>query len=230
MISIHLKGGLGNQMFQIAAALAEAYRNNDNACFDLDTRVYKGQGNNPSFYKENVFSKLCDLPGTNCRYMNDGYYQSEKYFIEYKDKIIDVFTNMEIVNNLINKYPLNNSLSVHVRRGDYLGLQHYHPCPSMEYYQQVLSLIEADNILVFSDDIEWCKKNFKNVIFVEGQKDYEDLYLMSLCKHHIIANSSFSWWGAYLSRDENVIAPKLWFGYGGPQNWQDIYCKNWTIC
>ena len=222
-------GGLGNQMFQIAAALAEAYRTNDKACFSLDKNIHKGQGNNPSYYKNTVFSKLCNSVVTEeCRYLRKDYYQSEKYFADYRDKIIDMFTNEEIVYKLSSHYSFNDTVSVHVRRGDYLNLQHYHPCPSLEYYKNALSLINANNILIFSDDINWCKKNFNNCMFVEGYKDYEDMYLMSLCSSHIIANSSFSWWGAYLSKGKRVIAPKKWFGSVIP-SWEDIYCKDWNI-
>jgi hypothetical protein len=89
-----------------------------------------------------------------------------------------------------------------------------------EYYYRALNYLweveTADNILVFSDDIEWCQKNFlaqyDKIHYVTGLKDWEELYLMSLCTNNIVANSSFSWWGAYLNRNKSrkVFAPKPW--------------------
>ena len=93
--------------------------------------------------------------------------------------------------------------------------------------------------LVFSNDIEWCKYHLtkdslgiKNIIYVENTKPYEDLLLMQQCNHNIIANSSFSWWGAWLNSNENkkVIAPKLWFGPAYKDfNSIDNYCNEWII-
>lgn len=231
MISIELMGGLGNQMFQIAATLSKAFETDEIACFNLDKDVYRGQGHHPSFYKTNIFSKLCNSNTSKCTKLHQEYYQSEKYFNNYKDEIVNIFRNEEVLNRIRSKYPLESSVSVHVRRGDYLSLQHYHPCPPLEYYKNAISQLSVENVLIFSDDINWCKNNFNNCMFIEGQEDYEDMYLMSLCTHHIIANSSFSWWGAYLSKnDGTVFAPKKWFGEGGPQNWKDVYCKNWIVC
>ena len=89
----------------------------------------------------------------------------------------------------------------------------------------------CENFIIFSDDIKWCKNNFigDKFTFIEGEKDYIDLWLMSLCNHNIIANSSFSWWGAWLNQNPNkkVIAPINWFGPEKKLNPKDIYCKNW---
>jgi hypothetical protein len=91
---------------------------------------------------------------------------------------------------------------------------------------------DYNNIFVFSDDITWCRNNlgFKNMIFVEGNVDIEDLWLMSLCEKNIIVNSSFSWWGAYLntSKDKVVIAPSNWFGPSAGLNSSDIIPDEWN--
>ena len=91
----------------------------------------------------------------------------------------------------------------------------------------------CDNFLIFSDDIVWCKNNFvgDKFIFIEGEEDYIDLWLMSLCNHNIIANSSFSWWGAWLNKNNNktVIAPKNWFGPNKKLDPTDLYCKDWLV-
>jgi len=104
-----------------------------------------------------------------------------------------------------------------------------------DYYNRALAYIESkvqiDYILVFSDDIGWCKANFSDprIKFIEGQPDYMDMYAMSGCNYNIIANSSFSWWSAYLNENENkiVCAPSGWFGFAFKEDWQDIYCENW---
>jgi hypothetical protein len=167
-----------------------------------------------------------------------GHFQSEKYFIEHRDKILELF---EIDNTtktyLSEKYGdiINqDTCSIHIRRGDYLGLPNYHPTQSIEYYKESIQIIgEEKHFLVFSDDIEWCKENFGfliNKTFISDNKDYEDLYLMSMCKNNIIANSTFSWWGAWLNNNENkqVIIPSKWFGVSNSHlNTNDLYCDKW---
>jgi hypothetical protein len=132
-------------------------------------------------------------------YYLDGYWQSEKYFKEIKDVIkSELSSNFDFSNSLA--LPIkDNNISIHIRRTDYITSNGYHPVQSIQYYKDALKLIgDYDNIFVFSDDIEWCKQNleFEKMIFIEGFDDVEDLWIMSMCKNNIIANSSFSWWGA----------------------------------
>ena len=107
--------------------------------------------------------------------------------------------------------------SIHVRRGDYVNHPNHHPVQTIEYYQKSIELVKdkTDTFLIFSDDIEWCKNNFKgnNLIFIENEKDYVELFLQSKCTHNIISSSSFSWWGAYLNNKPNrkTVGPKQWF-------------------
>jgi len=128
----------------------------------------------------------------------------------------------------------NNVTAINVRKGDYLLYKNYHPTVSAEYINKALEEIpNRDHHLIISDDIPWCKENLNlpNCIYLEGYNTYEQLWILSLCKHFVISNSSFSWWGAYLSLNENkiVIAPETWFGPEGPQDWSDTYCSDWTI-
>jgi len=118
----------------------------------------------------------------------------------------------------------SNSVSLHIRRGDYLSksVEVFEPL-NLDYYYSGIeyfnNTIKEPHYFVFSDDIEWAKSNFVQsssytvVDYNGADKGYEDMRLMSLCKHNIIANSSFSWWGAWLNRnpDKNVLAPKKWF-------------------
>jgi hypothetical protein len=159
-----------------------------------------------------------------------GYWQSEKYFQEVNDIIRADFQfhrPLDAKNALlINEVQGNSSVSVHIRRGDYLSdiktSKIMNVC-SLEYYQNALSFmcsrVVDPTFYIFSDDIEWAKANLalpSKSFFVDhnvGIDSYKDMQLMSGCKHHIIANSSFSWWGAWLSAnaDKLVIAPRTWF-------------------
>jgi len=152
-----------------------------------------------------------------------GYWASENYFIDnFKQVREQLNLKNELIakidQNIINDIKHNNCVSVHIRRGDYLTNNFFHNL-ELDYYHRAIrylkSIVNNPFFVFFSDDINWVKEYFKNEnsIFVENQKDYEDLYLMSLCKHNIIANSTFSWWGAYLNKkvDKIVIAPKIWY-------------------
>jgi hypothetical protein len=147
----------------------------------------------------------------NFSYCFDGYWQDHRYIKDYRDEIISSI-NFEVDHD----FDFTDSCSIHVRRGDYLRLGHMHPVLELDYYQKALDIINPNgNIYVFSDDIAWCKKelNFKNMVFVEGNSNINDLKLMSFCSNNITANSSFSWWAAWLNKNENkkVVCPKKWF-------------------
>ena len=157
-----------------------------------------------------------------------GFFQSEKYFIHYKKIVLKLLRFSKIKDKLHQKY-LNlinnkNSVAIHIRRGDYLNdpkVRHIHGILGSDYYKKSISYIKkkVKNPLffIFSDDIELVKKTFsffnnKKYIFIDTKSPINDLYLMSNCKHFIIANSTFSWWGAWLSKNKRkiVCAPKRW--------------------
>lgn len=160
-----------------------------------------------------------------------GYWQSAKYFEENWTSLSSEFDflyppseeNLKLINILDKDY---FSISLHVRRGNYANIESVnktHGTLSLEYYEKAISyfrdLYENPTFYIFSDDIEWARLNLNipcNTIYVDindDKSDYEDLRIMSLCKHNILANSTFSWWGAYLNKNQNkvVIAPKSWF-------------------
>jgi hypothetical protein len=160
----------------------------------------------------------------------EGYWQSEKYFTDISETIrkeISVKNEPDELNrNTLTQINITNSVSLHIRRGDYISNKksmETHGVPGMDYYMQAQALIEEKiknpHIFVFSDDIEWTRNHLKSDLplhFIDHngvKKNYEDMRLISFCKHHIIANSSFSWWGAWLSNNPQkiVIAPKKWF-------------------
>ena len=256
MISCKLTGGLGNQMFQIAATHALALRNNDTAGFDLEGCYTPNQGNPSTKYRNNVLAKISDFKGpyrvsySEPRFgyeelpyapnlLLEGYFQSEKYFIDYKNEILDLFVipDIDLIGDIFNnrRESKGNITSVHIRRGDYLkNLDFHQPC-SVDYYKTAIESIGDSNFLIISDDINWCKENFKgeNIFFSDYKFNNElwDFTIMCLSDNNIIANSSFSWWGAYLNRNPNkkIIAPKKenWFGLKGPKDTEDIIPNNW---
>lgn len=172
----------------------------------------------------------------------NGFFQSENFFVHNRDFILDIFEPSNDIKEYIEgKYSdvlKLKTCAIHVRRGDYLKLQDTHIVQDIEYYNSgIIEIGEVDKYLVFSDDIEWCKQNFigDKFLFIEETRDYNELFLMSLCTHQIISNSSFSWWGAWLNKnpDKKVIGPKRWFNESS--NWlkqesinsDDILPDNW---
>ncbi|MFZ5553778.1 MAG: alpha-1,2-fucosyltransferase [Bacteroidota bacterium] len=173
----------------------------------------------------------------------DGYWHSEKYFVVHRKQIVNDFTIKNIsspVEKWKDEIENKNAVSVHVRRGDYLNETNrkiYAECGSA-YYLKAMEAIgkkTADaEYYIFSDDPDWCMKNLgtgSRLHFVDVEKQHkphEDIFLMSLCKHNVIANSSFSWWGAWLNRNKNkiVIAPEKWF-LSADKNTKDLLPENW---
>ena len=191
--------------------------------------------NSKTFQQLNDNFKFNELTyNNNFNYYLTGYWQSENYFLESSDLIRNELSPSDSILKKLNLTPFidTNVVSLHVRRTDYVTSNGYHPVQSIEYYKKALDVIgEYDYIFVFSDDIQWCKDNltFNNMIFMEGFDDVEDLWLMSMCKNNIIANSSFSWWGAWLNNNLNkkVIAPNNWFGSKVNLSVDSIIPNNW---
>jgi len=196
-----------------------------------------------SFVKENTLTKIFQEKGfefdpgislINDHTAIDGYFQSYKYFESFEKEIKKEFTFkphiLEKSKNIISQY--SNPVAIHVRRGDYVN----HPgfwVITPEYIINALhSLNPGSNVtyLIFSDDIDWCKETFgEGFVFIEGNNQYEDLCLMSLCNHNIISNSSYSWWAAWLNDnpDKRIVAPKNWFTE--PKSLNDLYPNNWIV-
>ena len=184
--------------------------------------------------------KFFDLPdNTNL----SGFFQCEKYWLhisdvirkefEFKDEFYDKAAK---ANESLRKI-FKRLVSIHIRRGDYVGIQEEHPVLPADYYQEAVGKF-ADGeygFLVFSDDIQYCKKMFgedPNILYSEHSKDFTDMAMMSMCDHNIIANSTFSWWAAWLNSnpDKRVIAPSIWLG-PKIQHLQTnyLYCEGWEV-
>lgn len=172
-----------------------------------------------------------------------GYWQCEKYFAEYRDDLLKTFCfpmPQDDSCQRVRDHILNSeiSVSVHVRRGDYLCSKYsevYRDVCTELYYQRAMDCIREEysgcQFYVFSDDLSWCKTqlNSSDVTFVDcnsGMNSPYDMYLMSICKHNIIANSSFSWWGAWLNQNElkEVLVPERWFHH---MDVADQICDTW---
>lgn len=168
-----------------------------------------------------------------------GWFQNEKYFRKYREVLIKEFTpkkKIKIPVWLKDILASEDTVSIHIRRGDYRKLKL--DLPLVYYYQAIRIFLEYNQnsvFLIFTDDMEWVKKNFS----VEGQfyfvnddkklEDYEELFIMSKCKHNIISNSTFSWWGAWLNSNpkKKVVAPKLWNGRMGKNYGEHIIPEGW---
>lgn len=199
---------------------------------------FKKDKRNRFFYVEDKDGKYDEsvFDTTNCTFV--GYWQSETYFRNIKSKILHVFdfTNLEPKVREFGKQLNNDFISVHIRRGDYLKFDKYQTI-SLEYYWNAINCMKKifpnAKFIFFSDDINWVIQTFdlENMIvcrpeFFDDYKDWYDMYLMTLCKGNIIANSSFSWWGSWLNQNANVVAisPKKWLkGCETP----DIWCDGW---
>jgi len=182
-----------------------------------------------------------------------GYWQSEKYFKHRRQEIINLFTgykkdNMKKLKQIL---PWEKTIGIHIRRGDYLKYQHAHVVQTVEYFKvalekvaeklgyETVDLLNKDyKLIIFSDDIKWCKndeffKSMNNKKFITRTKTIEDMYLMSMCSHNVISNSTFSWWGSWLNEnpDKIVVAPKMWFNpnYMKPDQWKDIYTEEMIV-
>ena len=259
-------GGLGNQMFQYAAARAMADRLGTEVSLDLrrfdtyrlrtpalhrwridahsispeETRRYphwllRIAGRLPpsvmrmlGYYREPSFAFDPSFEGLSRSLYLAGYFQSERYFHSIRERLLREFVPTEPpdVQNASLASQIQNcmSVSLHVRRGDYISVpknQKIHGSCSPEYYQRAIAAVQARvgqaTWFVFSDDLLWVRQHLRvpgPVVYVDGNDDRPewDIHLMSQCRHHVCANSSFSWWGAWLNprAEKLVVAPQAW--------------------
>jgi len=258
MLSVKISEGLGNQMFQYAYAKALQVRGYDVVINFHNSRMPHG-GFSLGKYKidlnpinhltphnivhEGKLSFRENLLNVTDGSEISGYFQSELYFKNIRDTIVNQFTLDEYspyAKNIQAFIETNTcTCSIHIRRGDYAHHKQLKLLP-IDYYNDAIEYINSKfkevNFLVFSDDILFAKGFLKNqnITFInstEKRPPHEDIYLMSLCEHNIIANSSFSWWGAWLNsnKDKLVIAPEHWFidEYTHEEP-TDIVCKSWV--
>jgi hypothetical protein len=248
-------GRLGNQMFQYATLRGIAETKGYEFCIPEST--FKNEWEDHQLFEAFTLPNLKTKKFLSANYYQEkqynysqeyvdecsdnvnlfGYFQTEKYFSHIADSIREDFTfKPEVLNLCKEAFDFDEIISLHVRRTDYVEKSDDHPLCPMEYYEKALTKFDSDlPVLIFSDDTEWCKEQelFKPDRFMVSESEWNlvDMCLMTMCSHHIIANSSFSWWGAWLSGSDNVIAPSRWFGdkgYTATHNTDDIVPDRWT--
>jgi len=266
MITVDLKGGLGNQLFQIATGYATAKtlgrpfylrRNQFSGC---------GQGSHPSRYYDTIYKKI-PLVDTNIeatvhesgfayspiieriptgKVALHGYFQSDQYFASYTKEIKDLFVPEEGIIEWLKHKPLltqfpelvgdHDYCFIGVRRGDYMNRANaaiHNPC-GVAYYTEAMQRMGKSRYYIASDDIAWCRTNFvgDQFRFIEAD-DIETFYIMALFKNYIIANSTFHWWGSFLSIYDRhrIIAPDKWVFGPNPRKEQywSIYRDNMEV-
>lgn len=251
-------GDFGNQLFQIAAVLSLSKK------YDLKPILPKWKYqryfnlNNSSYFKDFKVRNKIYLYENKSSYENlkldntknydlEGYRQTDKYFKNIKNEIIEIFKpSEEYIKKIQNDFPIinnENTVSIHIRRGDYLNYLNKNLFYSQteDYYYNSIKYIQDIvksplTIIIVSNDKNWCKKNLNiinalpNVHYSPFSLQLDDFTVLYLCKNHIIANSSYSWWSAYLSNGGITIAPKDWYnGNYKNKNTFDLYPKDWIL-
>lgn len=287
LVTVALEGGLGNQLFEVATAYAYARKTNRHFVLNHNMKTVSAGSPTPRpTYFKNTFQWTAhdslqnhswqDWTEPSFRYTEippfsgvnniklKGYFQSPKYFQDYRQELIQKLTSPDLLRNItpFPSTPGYPTVSLHIRRTDYLGISLFAKLP-MSYYQRAIDYLKQHvspnlQLIIFSDDLPWCHGNLQSwasdqlkMYFIDEQPekltDEQELFCMSTCDHHIIANSSFSWWGAYLDPKSNLgsngnsdakhyldpkpdtvtIAPREWFT--STHDWQDIYAPEWIV-
>jgi hypothetical protein len=261
-----ITGGLGNQLFVIASTYAYARK------YDKNFYITNTTNNGDIVYWDNILSylkkdgrlvfnhqikkfdiyKYKDVNYTEIPYFDkhtvlEGYFQSDKYFKEYKREILKLLSLPEYYKKAaelkVAKFNEETIVAVHIRRGDYLKYSNVYHLLSKNYYDNAKQVLEEKLgfrpiYLYFTNDKKWVRENFtlenKDEI-IDLDRDFKEFCVMQQCHHFIIANSSFSWWAAYLSDvlegvlPKYVIAPRNWYKHDTKINWSDIYPEDWIL-
>lgn len=276
-VDVQVVGGLGNQMFQFAAAKALAMQNNAELRMDISaftnyktwpyqldlfnvqealttpetpSRLKKWFSNSAQIYQEPHFhfdENFFSLAGDNL-YLR-GYFQSFRYFEHIRSTLENTFTLRKPLTHSsqawLKKFSqTDNSIAVHIRRGDYLDPQNQsiHQSVTLDYYHRAMSLMreicKQQHFFIFSDDAAYIHEHFSKlgdvtIVSSDNTPAHEEMLLMSQCQHNIIANSTFSWWGAWLNNNPQkiVCAPYQWFSRARQRELDptDLYCPDWII-
>lgn len=231
-------GGLGNNLFQIAAAVGASEKLNCEYVIPEDWKhknMFAGEFSfgNVSLPRYNEpFFHYSEITKTNIELF--GYFQTSRYFNHCANKIKRLFAPTQQIKEYIkwkyDKILKRETCSIHVRRGDYLNLSEYHYNLETSYYEGIQNMFPKFYYVCFSDDIQWCKQNIKADFYVSDSTENE-FHLMAMCKNNIIANSSFSWWASYLNPNKEKLvfapSPDKWFGAKKSHlNVSDLYCSN----
>lgn len=268
-----MRGGIGNQLFQISTGYSVAKQINRALFIKQNSQYDMIQGSLPSKYTNSIYQdikQVNEVKGNsliieekqwaaydimsqihNSKNIDNiilrGYFQSEEYFLPYREELRELFIPKfgpinfleQQTEKILCKFPelkVNHDYCfIGVRRGDYVTYSHVHnPC-GMTYYNKAMNLMNKERYYIASDDIEWCKTKFigKQYYFFDIKDDLSQLMIMTLFPNYIISNSSYHWWGSYLSVYDNpvVIAPNLWIGGAEApfDSYKTIYRKEMKI-
>lgn len=274
-VSCVIQGGLGNQLFQIAAAYDYGFKYNKTPIFKNVDNLYNPFNHERKTFWKTLFSNKLnvvdddeynkiqfthinearnniynELPYAKGNVMLHGYFQSYKYISEKtrikmieliysnEDYMYEAYDIYEKIKKIFGDVEDDDMISLHIRRGDYLLIDKFHTNLDKEYYDKSYDKScsignKKRAVVVFSDDIEWCKSNIKydKIYFIDINNVSVEFILLSLFQNNIIANSTFSWFASYISsfKDKIVIAPKKWFDVNGPQQFSDIFTDKMII-
>lgn len=268
-VIVNVKGGTGNQLFQVAYGMSLAKRLGGDLCLPKkkSSSIYTLTGLSPILqtipqvevrprktsrmdqegwtyqeHKERLPSVLQDKD-----IFVDGYFQSSKFFANALPEVLEAF--LPPLKALYPSLPTFDgpSVAIHIRRGDYLKYPKIHPCLGRDYYEKAFDALKVRdlNIIVCSDDLAWCKacpwlhalfpsietEKRESLIHFPDLDVMQTLAFMTTCQYHIIANSSLSWWGAFLAsqlhEEVKVVAPSRWFGTGLAHDTADMFEPSW---
>ena len=271
MISIYLMGGLGNQLFQIFTTLAYFLKHKKPVKLpkrkDDLTSPYGEKYKRPLYY-DNFLKKLrpfltdhfqrqilyrekghyyTEIPFVEENILLCGYFQSYKYFDDYKNNILRLIGFDEHKKKVLSARNYDNTIAMHFRIGDYVHNKTAHPIMTLDYYREALRKVieltkkndytviyycEESDLEQVESNIKELKKEFPEINYERGPKeleDWEEMISMSCCSHNIIANSTFSWWGAYFNDNftKVVCYPSIWFGNSLQNQTNDLFLDNW---
>jgi hypothetical protein len=243
-------GRFGNQLFQYAMLFGLSKQNGYDFRIPNSPKCTLGDVFDGIRFGEpqNIIRRVGEPNGAATIYLEDignipdgtdfvGYFQSPKYFEHCRDALREhLVIKQNYLDTVTPFLKTHKDLGfIHVRRGDYTKVSHCHPPITVEYIKEAIEISKAKKFVVVSDDLRWCKENLS---FLDPLYSpfYEmdignDFALMTQCSSAIIANSSFSWWAAWLGKEKDVVAPSKWFGSDPsvPQKWSDIYCEGWRV-
>lgn len=246
-------GRLGNQLWQIASTFGRARRAGGYAYFNPNWEYREFFSVPDALFGVDFVNADFDYSAPDKGYVD--YMQRFEEFAEFEDHVRTMMQPSEagiqgVMSRWGELYDMDNKIALHVRRGDYVKHAKLFPAPTMNYYFGALGRAlselpnESGRVLVFSDDIPWCRKQFSSEFeYIEGvtrpvevharkgkPEDQYDLFLMASCDKHIIANSSYSWWGAFTSmKDKSPFYPSVWFGPQIPEYpvWRKMIPEGW---
>jgi hypothetical protein len=228
-VTVNLKGGLGNQLFQILAGYNYAKVHNKEFFIDYENKFHASQGNHPSAYKNNLFENILEnkidssfnlynepsfeynkIPFIDGNVLLEGYFQSNHYF-DNDDLDIISFSSLKLKMDKIDNFIDDNTVGIHVRGGDY-KIYPKHNIINQQYYIDSTSLFKNSKFYAVTDDNNYANQLLpENVKIIDGGSEIGDFLFLTRCKNLIISNSTLSLFASYFNKKDTIVAPSRWF-------------------